>query len=324
VSFRPLELAAETLVSRFEEGIRRPPKALPPGMSQTQYDATLRDAFVAAREYFDTFGWIAEITIDNHDPKSSDQKARRIALRAVECIQLMLGARNARHFQLGGRKIQQDRRGTIAFGSDGHPYPSWSVDWGPDRLPDDWWPRLQEHVGPYVLDLLGIALRTGHETPKAAPMAQRLMDALSWFGEAAHDEFRASSLIKHVTAIERIVTTRKQQGVTKNVVERASALIAEAQFQLPNAGARLKALYSMRSKLVHGSRSPNDPGLFASLEEAETLARCVIYSFALFCGKKGLEDKSISNAALERAYHRLVERNPSAVAITASEQKAAL
>jgi hypothetical protein len=309
VLFRPQAKTFEALASGFETLLYEELENLPHGMTQERAREIAQDALKVARRYYKSFPWTAEVKIENFDPTMSRRQAYRIAERAIECTQLLLGASASRHMRLGGMERHPDKRSEIVINHKGIPEVSWSINWAVPPFRDDWWSTLQEKMGPAIIDLIGVALRAGHDLAKPAHLSQRFLDAVSWYGDALRDDFTASSLIKHVTAIERILTTKEEKNkITKTLAERGSALIIEVGFQLENLSQRLGDVYDMRSKLVHGSRSPIKPGLYQSLQDAEQLSRCVLLSFLIFCGQQGLEDRKITEKFLDKSYRRLVER----------------
>lgn len=56
---------------------------------------------------------------------------------------------------------------------------------------------------------------------------QRLIDAINWFGDAATDSNASSSIVKYVSAIERLLFVKFEQGRTKIFATRVKAILKE-------------------------------------------------------------------------------------------------
>jgi hypothetical protein len=260
-----------------------------------------------AREYYAAFGWVAEVTIAKCDPPTSRRRAERITQSALDCLHILLGAAYSRHMRVGGPQFRTDRRGLITLSPDGAAEVSTSASWLSHNLGDRWWEWVSREGGGALIALMGVAIEAGHDLPHPAPLAQRFLDAARWFGEATKDDFAASRLIKHVTAIERTLTTKKEVDISKTLATRGAALIFTPQVDdLDNHRSRFKKIYALRSKLVHGSRSPTEPGLGAGIRDAEDLARSVLLRSLQFFQHRGLQDRHIASGYLDEAYSKLV------------------
>ena len=131
--------------------------------------------------------------------------------------------------------------------------------------------------------LMGTAIVTGHGLPKNAPLARRFIDASAWYGEAVRDKFPASRMIKYMTAVERIVTTKNEEGLSETISRRGAALLTMGgigNFQTD--AKRIKVAYDKRSELIHGSTSPSEQKMGVALREAEFLSRKILLCSLLF------------------------------------------
>lgn len=89
-------------------------------------------------------------------------------------------------------------------------------------------------------------------------LADRLIDAFYWFGDASRDNNSSAQVVKLVTAMERLVTMKngeKNEGITKNFCRRVSCLIAIYHSEIDKWHSKAEKAYSLRSDLVHGSQS---------------------------------------------------------------------
>lgn len=258
--------------------------------------------------YYKTFGWIAKVKIDNCDPLTSRKLASRIIQNSIDCLHLVLGADYSHHMRMSGPNFSTDKRGHIAVNSIGGAEISTSVDWLSHPLGDGWWEKINSDDGHYFINLMGIAITSGNEIPDPTPLAQRFLDGLAWYGEAVRDPFQASRLVKYVTAMERILTTKNEENLVEVFSRRGAALVCSPEEDnLDKLQKRFKEIYDLRSCLVHGSRSPHESGLGKSLRKAEELTRDVLFRSLEFYEENGLKKKDVSIKRLDENYDKLVE-----------------
>jgi len=136
-------------------------------------------------------------------------------------------------------------------------------------------------------------------------LADRLIDAFYWFGEAARDNNENAQIIKLVTAMERLVTL-SDKDITNNFCNRIACTIAAYHGDLDRWKSDLSKIYDLRSNLVHGSRSlyksydlPLDFNPF-QLAYRAILSTCILFD------KVGLE-LSVKESILKNIYAKLIE-----------------
>lgn len=268
--------------------------------------ATMSDLLVDARAYYGSFGWIAEVDVKGCDSATSRKRAELMVQNALDCLHLLAGARPTKQMRVGGPAFSTDRRGKIHLTSDGHAEVSASVNWLSHPIGSDWWDKFANDEGQFV-KLISVAIEAGNELPRPAPMAQRFLDAVAWFGEATRDPFSASRLVKYVTAIERILTIKNDADISETIATRgaAMALIIVSE-DMESLRRRLKEVYNLRSRLVHGSRSPIEAGLARGLYDAERLTRLVLLGALAFYREEGLLAKQVSDAKLAASFDDLL------------------
>ncbi|HSI12230.1 MAG TPA: hypothetical protein VK961_09315, partial [Chthoniobacter sp.] len=247
------------------------------------------------QKYYASFDWIAEICITGCDRSTSKKRAERIVQSALDCLHLLIGAGYSNHMRVGGPGFSTDRRGKIEVKPNGRVEISTSVDWLSHPVGDGWWEGLTENGRDEFIQLMGVALDVGHGLPRPAPMAQRFLDGVAWFGEAARDPFHASRLIKFVTAIERILTTKNETNLSETLAARGAAMASMFESgRLVSLRQNFKEVYNLRSLLVHGARSALEPGLGRGVRDAERLTRLVLFGALQFYGETGLQAKDVS------------------------------
>ena len=89
-------------------------------------------------------------------------------------------------------------------------------------------------------------------------LADRLIDAFYWFGDASRDNNSSAQVVKLVTAMERLVTVKDKEenkDITENFCRRVSCLIAIYHSEIDEWYRKAKKVYKLRSNFVHGSQS---------------------------------------------------------------------
>lgn len=316
VSFRQRSKLFEQLEPAFRAYLDEEPKAHSEAAKRDDRRKLAEKLLSDARDYYESFDWVAQVAIGGCDPPTSRRRAERIFQSALDCLHLLIGADYSNHMRAGGPNFRTDRRGGIEMTSSGNVEVSASVDWLSHNLGDGWWEMINGNGGDQLIALMGVAIEAGHNVPRPAPLAQRFLDGVAWYGEAVRDGFGASRLVKYVTAIERIVTTKKERNLAEVLAKRSAALILDPDTDdLGMLRERFRNIYDLRSRLVHGSRSPLDPGLGAGIREAENLARSVLFRALQFFRREGLEIQPVTKRKLDEAYSKLLEWADTVVAL---------
>ncbi|MCZ0925431.1 HEPN domain-containing protein [Vibrio diabolicus] len=112
-------------------------------------------------------------------------------------------------------------------------------------------------------------------------LVDRLIDSILWFCDASYDTNEHSQLVKLVTSMERLVTMSSEKGsatLSSKFSDRVSNLNLVFHPNENNSKSNASKLYSIRSDLVHGTKS-----LYKSLDSglsfsAITMTAQVIFS----------------------------------------------
>jgi hypothetical protein len=271
---------------------------------QKDFDAHI---LTHAKSYYETFDWVAEVTIENCDPEVSAERGHRIVSSALDCVHLLLGSYSDR-MQVGGFSITNERRARIAFEPGRPTSVGMTIGGLRNALGDDWWGHLEAEAMP-IIKLMGIAIEEGYRLPDPTPLATRFLDAASWVGEAVREKSPAAKLVKCVLAIERSVIVRDHKGDLSETVAMRGAMLAQRGDQdYSELRSLMKEVYDLRSKLAHGSCSPTDRLVQERAWSAERLAQDIVVQALYEFGEVGLKDPTVTPKRLEEYYNALVRR----------------
>ena len=217
-----------------------------------------------------------------------------------------MGAHSSR-MRMGGPRFQADIRGAIEITDNGLPRLATSIGWHSPYFGEDWWAKINSQGADKLIHKMGIAIQYGANLSAPSPIGQRFLDAAAWYGEAVRDYFPASRLVKYVTAIERILTTKNEKQLSETIAMRGAAILMAGGDGTPARDReQLKHVYDMRSRIIHGSRSPHERGLGRILQDAERLSRRIILSSLHFFGEDGLQKSNYTPKMLDNDFVTLI------------------
>lgn len=230
-----------------------------------------------AIEHYGQFNWVAEVTVSNCDADRSLEIATKTVRRAVDFLHLIIGRAWTNRFSpspsLPGEKwkyhltltddkdieFQQSTLGLLEV-----------------KLGKDWPGFLDDPDEAFFMSKARQLLEVAVNPNPEGPLALRFLDALQWYGEAVRDKSPASAVVKYTLCLERLLVTDDNGEITKTLADRLST------FGMPEAHRTselrqtidkdMRAGYALRSKLVHGAMSPDDPKVIAGLGNCGDLA----------------------------------------------------
>lgn len=277
---------------------------------KTSHPADLKiDLSNEAIKYYKSFDWVADIKVSKSSVMISRQKAERIVQLTLDSIHVGLRSYHSKYIRMLGPNMFVDRRGEISSDMEGNLNITGFVSWKTSKLPDNWGQLLTSSAMADFYNLVGIAISEG-TTPEPFPrqMSNRLIDALTWYGQAARDEHFPSQTVKFVTAMERLLITpsEKEKEVSQIFRNRGAALASFlSRENYSDLLSMFKDVYSLRSAIVHGSRSPLNTIYNLDGLQADELAARVIIGFTLFCRKEGLTSTTVTDKKLEESFKEI-------------------
>ncbi len=134
------------------------------------------------------------------------------------------------------------------------------------------------------LEILGSALLPIVNPIETNHLHQRLIDAINWFGDAATDSNPSSSIVKYVSAIERLFFGKFESGRTKVFAGRIKYILdafgCDGDHQVYDQALKV---YRARSILVHGEIYQTEDEANESICLASSLSRmCLLCSAQLY------------------------------------------
>jgi len=270
-----------------------------------------RKTLAEAIRYYRNFSWMAEVEIKDCDPKTSDTLAQRAVTAALDGLHLILGAHSTDRMQIGGPPIKYDRRHSLQVRKDGYLEFGFSGGgFGQVGFREGWSKRLEHPDYQYRLRLFGIALESEIDPDLERPLSRRVLDAAQWFGEATRDVSASTQVVKYVTALERILMTEERDDISFTISARLAAFCYKNENNHVEWVKRTRAVYNLRSRLVHGSISPSSPEVRLGVGEAAKVSEAGILHILAALGDRGLREQAVSTRRIARWFNNAVENAP--------------
>ena len=257
-------------------------------MSRDAWEELDRKMLDWVPEYYKPYKWIAEVTVPACDDRISRIRAELTVQAALDVLKLF-----AFGWYFGGRVHLAadhgiiDKVADVVRHEDGHFAITWSRGTHWALVEDGWFSEVEQKAAGHLSAAAQII--EAYLSPiKPYDIATRWLDALNWYGQAVAERIPSAKIVKYVAALERLTITEQtgtddDRGLTDAVTRRA-ALFAAGEDDDAREQRRREArdLYKLRSKLMHGQRSPVSKeqivsdALRSSMAKADEIARHVL------------------------------------------------
>lgn len=287
-------------------------------------------------ESFKRYNWFSVVNVSAAHKEVSYDRALFTTRGALNIIKLLLSSAHTHRLRTADDHGSAGKAATLTRDLKGELGISLSTVPMDNTVGDGWFELLT--TGKYF-PILGRVLELCSSFVQPPPLCARLMDALSWFGDAVSEQSPAAKIVKFVTAIERICGTGKEKtadnkdrGVTGIIITRASILysvITEIPFN--RAKKAVTEIYECRSNLVHGSVSPFDDEIVPAVVRTDQITNLILIAAVDYYNTLGLENPALDEAGLRSEFLKLEQWNvahrpnpspPSAPTSTNSSTKA--
>lgn len=204
-----------------------------------------------------SFNCLLSITIPKCSNKMSESRAQNVAKFIYGVIKVFTASYRlkANQINLINSPTKSDMSHHIVSNRDKYRI-SGSYSFSEDL--QDFWNSFEEDLETDLgLIIKKLTLQAASPSNKEF-LADRLIDAFYWFGDASRDSNSSAQVIKLVTALERLVTVKdkeKNEAITENFSHRVSCLVAIYHGEIDEWRSKSKQIYNLRSDLVHGSQS---------------------------------------------------------------------
>jgi len=231
--------------------------------------------------YFLEYKWVAKVTIPKCDIKISRCRAEIVIGAALDIIKLFFRELHGKGLRMGHDAYGPENTANLTSEVEKRNKFHISYGWREIRgtyAGDNWFQEMTNpKIYPYI-DGAASALNVRISPTNKMHLKERLLDALTWYGQAVSDTLPSTKIVKYVAAWERLVITKKEQDLTSTVCKRIAMLAHDGYqktFQVTSKDA--KEIYNWRSNLMHGTSSPFTLNIENSVPIAEKLTQASIF-----------------------------------------------
>ncbi|WP_321394213.1 HEPN domain-containing protein [Emcibacter sp.] len=260
-----------------------------------------------ALEYYSQFPWIAKVFVPQVEIEKSRQMSKQAVIYALSVIKLILEPHAGKRIKLCGGtenpymaefKILNDQ--PYAMITSTAKYIS-----ADDKLSN----ILHENLD-RISNLSGQLLSFFLSGEEVALIYQRLLNSIWWFGDAVSEISESAKIVKYVNAIEAIVITDDNK-TTAQFNNRVLGLVTPVREYLfddtMKLDKKISKLYDLRSKLVHGRKSPIDTKLAENIFFAHDLASKVIISSFYWTSMIAEKDHNMTIKSIHKEFENSLE-----------------
>lgn len=251
--------------------------------TEEQSKQLIRGLHARAIKTFRNYPWVARVSVSNCDYETGTEAAERTITLAINSMRVILGARHTIGLRLAWFPINPRQTAQMWMDPKGlvHISVGSKAD-GPVGF-ENWYDGLTISNGS-ELAIFGSAIVPLASCEPVCHLQQRFLDAINWFGDAAADPEPTASIVKYVSAIERLLYGKRQTDAKKQFASRLKALWVGFDCDgKDTVSDRAHEVYETRSKLLHGAMSPRSAGIYSLLAQSEEIARlCILCAGRLY------------------------------------------
>ncbi len=226
--------------------------------------------FEDLQRFFSNYDWVASVRVPLCDPSVSKARAHELVQRVLDLFKLIVGGDRAARVRQAYDLAAPNVAASLSSSGAGDFSISWSRRVPGAIVPDDWYRQISE-FRPWQIGESIISAHWENWGDLPEPQ-QRFLDGLSWHGDALSDADAQAATLKFWTAIERVVSLKDSDPVTR----RASVFSVADPSQFPARFKQCQRLYTHRSKIIHGTEGYKTPKSSVVAVEMEDLSKKVL------------------------------------------------
>jgi len=214
-------------------------------------------------EHIRQFGWVISVQVPPCSPEISKARAELAARTAINIVRVWFGLGHGRRMRVVHLEPATANFSKYLVEASKGISLMWSRTREGAAIDDGWFAQVEEDHLKIVSWLLRDIL-----FDERSEIAERLIDALSWFGDAAFEPSPGARIAKLVMLLERLTTNARFSK--KRFCKRVAILALESGDEADFTEKYWKAydFYNARSTVVHGSASQASSEHWKSLNDA--------------------------------------------------------
>lgn len=239
-----------------------------------QYEESIRDkAYTTEKltrfaEYIAHLGWVASVRVPPCSEESSMRRAEVAVTTAINLLRLVFGVDYGHDMRLAHSAHALPRQTEHAVFQNGKLDFVLSRKASGAMVEKNWYLILDKwrDFSTGAAHLVSTAV-----DGKRSEAADRLIDALTWFGDAAFESSSGMQIVNFVAALERLTTTEAFRP--HNFCSRVALLALEDDSKFEKTYWDALDIYAARSGIIHGGLSPSSRAFRKSVRLAHDVTR---------------------------------------------------
>jgi hypothetical protein len=230
-------------------------------------------------EYTSRLGWVASVTVPPCAEESAWRRAEVAVTTAINLLRLIFGVPHARDMRLAHSTYVQPHRTEHAVSENGKLSFVWSSKASGALVGENWYLFMDKWQ-----DFLkgGAHLISTTVAGKRSEVSERVVDALTWFGDTAFESSPGVQVVNFVAALERLTTT--ELFSPHKFCSRVALLAFEREDTFEKTYWDAYDIYVARSGVIHGGFSPSSPTFQKALRLAHDVTRIALFrAFEVHC-----------------------------------------
>ena len=223
------------------------------------------------RQYVRQFGWIASVKVPPCSTEISKARAELAARTAINIVRVWFGLGHGHRMRLVHAEPALSGFSKYLVEEEGQLWLSWSRTSEGAAVVDGWFSQVDiEHHKLASWLVRDIVFEERNE------IVDRLIDALSWFGDAAFEPSPGAKIAKLVMLLERLTTTTKRFS-KRRFCRRVAILAQDDDADFTRKYWVAYEFYNARSAIAHGASSQSSAEHWAALRDAQPLVTNSIF-----------------------------------------------
>jgi len=240
---------------------------------------------VDALRHYENFNWFIEVPIDNvYSSSLRDRHALNTATLIMNLFMLQYSSLDMNQMAVGFNIPTNNDSYTIEVVSGGETQTKSVTTWRGVVTDERFLERFLEHHRNHF-EILEKAVLLQLDHVNYYPFFQRFADSLYWYGDARREENSTVSMVKLVTALERLLMFN-EKNISAKIQSRAVALLIHTgvieRSKAIEYQEAIRTAYKLRSDILHGKLSPTQFIKMKSLINTSVICKDVILTFLMY------------------------------------------
>jgi hypothetical protein len=248
-SFAQTKFFFERNKAEWERSVSEELAGLPEGYDLASSKKNIEWLHKTAEDYYRQFPSIAAVRIDGAEPELGQTAAKAILESSVNVLRIFVSSNRWQFIGLAEESPVPSGRSWIELQASGG-FLAWhSGRQGEPSASEDSIGRMRQRT-PSCAFIESI-IEKQRTWKQLSALEARLLNGLSWYGNAWKERVPVARLVKFAVALETLIMTGSKEAITETLAERIALLCGADTQEREQLYAETRRVYRARSKAVH-------------------------------------------------------------------------